>query len=173
MRSKISLKLIFASCVWYSDRAYHRLCVLIEDIGWRLPLELQCSSYQGQRGDVRSNITSQRRNNAWTRSYQWCEHAAHGSAKAKHVSNRHLHWRSTVKSSSAKIAARVASCEGCCNRQFFRQFYSLKPQKGCNPKSSEWRYSCFVIWHFLCLGHGGVGLSIFMKTKTNVCLRGV
>ena len=48
MRSKISSKLIFASCVWYSDRAYYWVCVLIKDIGRRLPLELQCSLYQGQ-----------------------------------------------------------------------------------------------------------------------------
>ena len=37
--------------MWYSDRAYFGLCVLIKDIGQRLPLELQCS-YQGQQGDV-------------------------------------------------------------------------------------------------------------------------
>ena len=55
MRSKILSKLIFASCVWYSDRAYHGLCVLIKDIGRRLPLELQCS-YQGQQGDVRQSV---------------------------------------------------------------------------------------------------------------------
>ena len=35
----------------FSDRAYYGLCVLIEDIGRRLPLQLQCS-YQGQHGDV-------------------------------------------------------------------------------------------------------------------------
>ena len=51
MRSNILSKLIFASCVWYSDRAYYGLCVLIKDIGRRLPLELQCS-YQGKQGDV-------------------------------------------------------------------------------------------------------------------------
>ena len=40
MRSKISSKLIFASCVWYSDRAHYELCVLIKDIGriWYLVL---------------------------------------------------------------------------------------------------------------------------------------
>ena len=44
MRSKISSKLVFASFVWYSDRAYCWVCVLIRDIGRRLPLELQqCS----------------------------------------------------------------------------------------------------------------------------------
>ena len=48
-------KLIFASCVRYSDRAYYGLCVLIEDIGRRLPLQLQCS-YQGQQGDVRQSV---------------------------------------------------------------------------------------------------------------------
>ena len=36
-------KLTFASCVWYSDRAYYGLCVLIKDIGRRLPLELACT----------------------------------------------------------------------------------------------------------------------------------
>ena len=51
MRSKISSKLIFASCVWYSDRAYYELCVLIKDIGRRPPLQLQCS-YQGQQDDL-------------------------------------------------------------------------------------------------------------------------
>ena len=39
----------------YSDRAYYGLCVLIKDIGRRLPLELQCS-YQGQQGDVRQSV---------------------------------------------------------------------------------------------------------------------
>ena len=47
LRPKISSKLMFASCVWYSDRAYYEMCVLIENIGRRLPLQLQCS-YQGQ-----------------------------------------------------------------------------------------------------------------------------
>ena len=51
VRSTISSKLIFESCVWYSDRAYYGLCVLIKDIGRRLPLQLQCS-YQGHQGDV-------------------------------------------------------------------------------------------------------------------------
>ena len=51
VRSKISSKFIFASCVCYSDRAYYELCVLIEDTGRRLPLQLQCS-YQGQQGDI-------------------------------------------------------------------------------------------------------------------------
>ena len=55
VRSKILLKLIFASCVWYSDRAYYGLCVFIRDIGRRLPLELQCS-YQGQQGDVSQSV---------------------------------------------------------------------------------------------------------------------
>ena len=45
-------KLIFASCVWYSDRAYYWVCALIKNIGRRLPLQLQCSLYQGQQGDV-------------------------------------------------------------------------------------------------------------------------
>ena len=49
-------KLIFASCVWYSDRAYYWVRVLIEDIGRRLPLELLCSLYQGQQGDVSHSV---------------------------------------------------------------------------------------------------------------------
>ena len=36
MRSKILSKLIFASCVRYSDRAFYGLCVLIKDIGRQL-----------------------------------------------------------------------------------------------------------------------------------------
>ena len=55
MRSTILSKLIFASGVWYSDRAYYGLCVLIKDIGRRLPLQLPCS-YQGQQGDVRQSV---------------------------------------------------------------------------------------------------------------------
>ena len=38
-----SSKLIFASCVFYSDRAYYCVYVLIKDIGRRLPLELACT----------------------------------------------------------------------------------------------------------------------------------
>ena len=52
VRSKTSSKLLFASCVWYSDRAHYWMCVLIKDIGRRLRLELQCSLYQGQQRDV-------------------------------------------------------------------------------------------------------------------------
>ena len=55
VRSKMLSKLIFASCVWYSDRAYYGLCVLLKGTGRRLPLEQQCS-YQGQRGDVRQSV---------------------------------------------------------------------------------------------------------------------
>ena len=55
VRSKILSKLIFASCVWYSDRTYYGLCVRIKYIGRRLPLELQCS-YQGQQGDVSQSV---------------------------------------------------------------------------------------------------------------------
>ena len=51
VRSKILSKFIFASCVWYSDRAYYGLCFLIKGIGRRYPLQLQCS-YQGQPTDV-------------------------------------------------------------------------------------------------------------------------
>ena len=37
MKSKISPKLIFASCVWFSDRACYWMCVLIiKDMGRRL-----------------------------------------------------------------------------------------------------------------------------------------
>ena len=55
VRSNILSKLIFASCVWFSDRAYYGLCVLIENIGRRLPLHLQCS-YQSQQGDVSQSV---------------------------------------------------------------------------------------------------------------------
>ena len=53
---KISSKLIFASCVWYSDRAYYWVCVLIKDIGRRFPFELQCSLYQRQQSDVNQSV---------------------------------------------------------------------------------------------------------------------
>ena len=57
VRSNILLKLIFASCgLWYPDRAYYWVCVLIKDIGRRLPLELQCSLYQGQQGDASQSV---------------------------------------------------------------------------------------------------------------------
>ena len=57
MRSKIWSKLIFASCVWHSDRAYYWVRVLIkQDIGRRFPLQLQCSLYQGQQGDVSQSV---------------------------------------------------------------------------------------------------------------------
>ena len=55
VRSNILVKLIFASCVPYSDRACYGLGVLIKDIGRRLPLQLQCS-YQGQQGDVGRSV---------------------------------------------------------------------------------------------------------------------
>ena len=55
VRSNILSKLFFASCVRYPDPAYNGLCVLIEGIGRRLPLQLQCS-YQGQQGDVNQSV---------------------------------------------------------------------------------------------------------------------
>ena len=55
VRSKISSKLIFARCVWYSDHAHYELCVLMKDMGRRLPLQLQCS-YQGQQGDFSQSV---------------------------------------------------------------------------------------------------------------------
>ena len=64
MRSKISSKLIFASCVWYFDRAHYELCVLIKDIGRRLPLQLQCS-YQGQQGDVSQSVRGNYKTRFW------------------------------------------------------------------------------------------------------------
>ena len=64
MRSKISSKLIFASCVWYFDRAYYELCVLIKDIGWRLPLQLQCN-YQGQQRDVSQSVRGNYKTRFW------------------------------------------------------------------------------------------------------------
>ena len=57
-------KLIFASCVWYSVRAYYGLWVLIKDIGRRLPLQLQCS-YQGQQGDVRQSVRGNYQTRFW------------------------------------------------------------------------------------------------------------
>ena len=64
VRSKILSKLIFASCVWHSDRAYYGLCVLIKDIGRRLPLELLCS-YQGEQGDVSQPVRGNYKTRFW------------------------------------------------------------------------------------------------------------
>ena len=64
VRSKISSKLIFASYVWYSDRAYYGLRVLIKDIGRRLPLQLQCS-YRGQQGDVSQSVRGNYKTRFW------------------------------------------------------------------------------------------------------------
>ena len=64
MRSNILSKLIFASCVWYSDRTYYGLCVLIKDIGRRLPLQLQCSC-QGQQVDVRQSVRGNYKTRFW------------------------------------------------------------------------------------------------------------
>ena len=64
VRSKISSKLIFASCVWYSDRAYYELCVLMKDIGRRLPLQLQCS-YQGQQDDFSQSVRGNYKTRFW------------------------------------------------------------------------------------------------------------
>ena len=64
VRSKISSKLIFASCVWYSDRAYYEFWVLIEDIGRRLPLQLQCSC-QGQQGDFSQSVRGNFKTRFW------------------------------------------------------------------------------------------------------------
>ena len=47
VRSKNLSKVIFASCMCYSDRALYGLCVPTENICQRLPLQLQ-RSYQGQ-----------------------------------------------------------------------------------------------------------------------------
>ena len=56
--------LIFASCAWYSDRAYYGLCVLIKDIGRRPPSQLQCS-YQGQQGDVSQSVRGNYKTRFW------------------------------------------------------------------------------------------------------------
>ena len=64
VRSKISSKLIFASCLWYSDRAHYELCVLIKDIGRRLPLQLQ-SSYQGQQDDFSQSVRGNYKTRFW------------------------------------------------------------------------------------------------------------
>ena len=42
-------------CVILPDRAHYELCVLIKDIGRRLPLQLQCS-YQGQQDDFSQSV---------------------------------------------------------------------------------------------------------------------
>ena len=44
MRSKISSKLTFASCVLDTPIARIMVCVLIEDIGRRPPLKLTCTT---------------------------------------------------------------------------------------------------------------------------------
>ena len=44
------LCVILRSCVLLG------VCVLIKDIGRRLPLELHCSLYQGQQGDVNQSV---------------------------------------------------------------------------------------------------------------------
>ena len=64
VRSNILSNLIFASCVWYSDRAYYGLCVLNKDRGRRLPLQLQCS-YHGQQGDVRQSVRGNYKTRFW------------------------------------------------------------------------------------------------------------
>ena len=51
-------------CVWYSDRAYYGLCVLIKDMGRRLPLQLQCS-YQGQQGNVCQSVLRNHKTRFW------------------------------------------------------------------------------------------------------------
>ena len=70
MRSKISSKLIFASCLWYSDRAHYELCVLIKDIGRRLPLQLQCS-YQGQQNDFSQSVRGNYKTRFWGGQYMY------------------------------------------------------------------------------------------------------
>ena len=47
-------KLIFASCVCYSDRAYYWVCVSSTNIGRRLRLEPDCT--KGQQGDVNQSV---------------------------------------------------------------------------------------------------------------------
>ena len=42
-------------CVILRSRVLQLVCVLIQDIGRRLPLQLQCS-YQGQQGDVSQSV---------------------------------------------------------------------------------------------------------------------
>ena len=62
--SNIFSKSVFASCVWYSDRTYYVLCVLIKDIGRWLPLQLQCS-YQGQQGDISRSVRGNYKTRFW------------------------------------------------------------------------------------------------------------
>ena len=65
VRSNNSSKLIFASCVWYSDRAYYWVCVFINDIGRRLFLELQYSSPQDQHGDSNQSVRGSYKTRFW------------------------------------------------------------------------------------------------------------
>ena len=64
MRSNILSKLISASCVWYSERAYYGFGVIIEGMGRRLPLQLQCS-YQGQQGDASQSMRGNYKTRFW------------------------------------------------------------------------------------------------------------
>ena len=50
--------------VCYCYRAYYGLCVLIKDIGRRIPLQLQCS-YQGQQGDVSQSVHGNYKTGFW------------------------------------------------------------------------------------------------------------
>ena len=72
VRSKISSKPILASCVWYPDRAHYELCVLIKDIGRRLPLQLQCS-YQGQQGDFSQSVRWNYKTRFWGGILLWSQ----------------------------------------------------------------------------------------------------
>ena len=63
VRSKLLSKLLFASFVWYSDRAYYGLCFVVKDIGRRL-LELQ-RSHQGQQGDVSQSVRGNYKTRFW------------------------------------------------------------------------------------------------------------
>ena len=47
VRSEISSKLVFATCVQHSDRAYYRVCALIKNIDRRLLFELACTRVNG------------------------------------------------------------------------------------------------------------------------------
>ena len=50
-------------CVILRSRLFG-LCVLIKGIGWRLPLQLQCS-YQGQQGDASQSVRGNYKTRLW------------------------------------------------------------------------------------------------------------
>ena len=70
-----------------------------------------------------------------------------------------LGWSSTGKSSMHSLAARVGSCEGCCNRQFSSSFPCATIEMKSSPNRVEPQvvFGYFCLWNIIffgCLGHG-------------------